>query len=565
LRENITGGRQIKNKGILFSIALFFVLLISIFSISISVTASASTAQIAYITNWGNNTVSVIDTATNTPLKTIPVVEYPHGVAVTPDGTKVYVTSDIYNLFSVIDTATNNVTNSSFQSNGYGVAVNSNGTEVYLTDNRGAIDGIDTTRSPTDIVFQFAAGNFPKGVAVNPVKPILYVTCLTPSSDGLVTVFDTTTHNNIASVSVGDNPIGVAVTHDGTKVYVANYGKFPDYKGIVSVIDTATNNVTANVTVGKGPTGVTVTPDGTKVYVTNSASNTTSVIDTATNNVTYVPVGVNPIGVAVTPDGTKVYVANKGSNNISVIDTSTNNVTDVPGLNNPIAFGQFIGSVPQLTTPFANFSSNVTSGYVPLYVQFTDLSINATSWNWDFGDGANSTDQNPMHIYSAIGNYTVNLTVSNAKDTDSKNATITVLTPIQTIQQTITFVKGLVTSCELNSGPGNTLITTLNAAKVDLNGGNTLASTIELKAFISQVQTYINIGIISPTNGQTLIKEANGTINAIPKLSTDILEMKHTKQQKTRTTRLLSREHTCYSNVTNTAGSNTATKAIKIT
>ena len=54
----------------------------------------------------------------------------------------------------------------------------------------------------------------------------------------------------------------------------------------VSVIDTATNNVTATVTVGNNPFGVAVTPDGTKVYVANRVSNNVSVIDTATNNVT---------------------------------------------------------------------------------------------------------------------------------------------------------------------------------------------------------------------------------------------------------------------------------------
>ena len=79
----------------------------------------------------------------------------------------------------------------------------------------------------------------------------------------------------------------------------------------VSVIDTATNNVTATVNVECGPIGVAVSPDGTKVYVTNAYSNTVSVIDTATNNVTAtVPVGSYPWGIAVNPDGTKVYVAN---------------------------------------------------------------------------------------------------------------------------------------------------------------------------------------------------------------------------------------------------------------
>ncbi|HOW15466.1 PGF-pre-PGF domain-containing protein, partial [Methanosarcina sp.] len=76
--------------------------------------------------------------------------------------------------------------------------------------------------------------------------------------------------------------------------------------------------------------------------------------------------------------------------------------------------------------PVANFSSNVTSGFVPLSVQFTDSSENATAWNWDFGDGNSSADQNPLHIFSTAGTYTVNLTVSNVNGTDSKTTDITV-------------------------------------------------------------------------------------------------------------------------------------------
>ena len=63
--------------------------------------------------------------------------------------------------------------------------------------------------------------------------------------------------------------------------------------------------------------------------------------------------------------------------------------------------------------PVANFSSNVSEGYAPLTVQFTDLSKNATGYSWDFGDKTNSTSKNPIHKYSAKGNYTVSLTVTN--------------------------------------------------------------------------------------------------------------------------------------------------------
>src|ERR1700730_13192198 len=52
---------------------------------------AAANAQNAYIKNLNSNAVSVIDTATNTVVATIPVGTSPQGVAITPDGTKVYV------------------------------------------------------------------------------------------------------------------------------------------------------------------------------------------------------------------------------------------------------------------------------------------------------------------------------------------------------------------------------------------------------------------------------------------------------------------------------------------
>lgn len=84
-------------------------------------------------------------------------------------------------------------------------------------------------------------------------------------------------------------------------------------------------------------------------------------------------------------------------------------------------------NAPSSNLPIAYFTTNVTSGYAPLDVQFNDISYNATAWNWNFGDGTNSSEQNPMHTYSVAGNYTVNLTASNAYGTNSKLATINVL------------------------------------------------------------------------------------------------------------------------------------------
>jgi len=81
----------------------------------------------------------------------------------------------------------------------------------------------------------------------------------------------------------------------------------------------------------------------------------------------------------------------------------------------------------------ADFSASQTSGSAPLPVTFTDLSVPAaTNWSWSFGDGANSSFQNPTHIYSAPGVYTVSLTAHDAysTDTETKAAYVTVAQPL---------------------------------------------------------------------------------------------------------------------------------------
>jgi len=92
----------------------------------------------------------------------------------------------------------------------------------------------------------------------------------------------------------------------------------------VSVIDTSTNTVVATVEVGASPFGVAVSPDGTRVYVANESDDTVSVINTSTNTVTdTVPVGDGPWAVAVNPAGTRIYVTNEDDNTVSVIEGVT--------------------------------------------------------------------------------------------------------------------------------------------------------------------------------------------------------------------------------------------------
>lgn len=71
--------------------------------------------------------------------------------------------------------------------------------------------------------------------------------------------------------------------------------------------------------------------------------------------------------------------------------------------------------------PTAAFTGSPTSGEAPLLVNFTDQSSGApTSWSWNFGDGGNSSAQNPSHTYTSAGNYTVTLTATNAQGSDNE-------------------------------------------------------------------------------------------------------------------------------------------------
>jgi PKD repeat protein len=122
------------------------------------------------------------------------------------------------------------------------------------------------------------------------------------------------------------------------------------------------------------------------------------------------------------------------------------------------------------TLPAANFSAEADAND-PLTVNFTDGSSGMlTNWDWDFGDGNVSTDQNSTHTYDQSGSYTVTLTVTGPEGSDTANTTITVGSGAPTAgftadpttgsaPLTVTFTdtsSGNITSWAWDFGDGNT-------------------------------------------------------------------------------------------------------------
>jgi PKD repeat protein len=80
------------------------------------------------------------------------------------------------------------------------------------------------------------------------------------------------------------------------------------------------------------------------------------------------------------------------------------------------------------TAPVADFAAAPTMGAKPLTVQFADLSTwNPTSWQWEFGTGDGSTEQNPSYEYQLAGIYTVSMAATNIYGTDNETKTDYVL------------------------------------------------------------------------------------------------------------------------------------------
>lgn len=89
---------------------------------------------------------------------------------------------------------------------------------------------------------------------------------------------------------------------------------------------------------------------------------------------------------------------------------------------------RYITVYPELT---ADFTADVVEGCHPLTVTFTDQSLNAVTYYWEFGDGVSSVEQSPIHTFNNFGSidttYTVILTTSSADGECFKTDTLSIL------------------------------------------------------------------------------------------------------------------------------------------
>jgi len=209
------------------------------------------TSTTAYVTNSGSGTVSVISIPTDTVVGTISVGTGPVDVHVARDGSRVYVSNGGSNTVSVIDPTTNTVTNTlSTGTSPNGLTTSLDNSKLFVVNSGNNTVSVFDTASLA-LLTAIPVGTSPMKIAANPVNPLyLYVSNFGSNN---VSVISTTSLGVVTTVGVGIGPLGLAVTGDGTQVWVANEGD-----SSMSIINTATNTIAAALPTAFPPRGVTV-------------------------------------------------------------------------------------------------------------------------------------------------------------------------------------------------------------------------------------------------------------------------------------------------------------------
>ena len=246
---------------------------------------SGVNANLAYVTNEKDNTVSVIDINKKKVIKTVKVGQRPRGIIMSKDGKLV--------LICVSD------------------------------DDRVEVRDAQTMK----LKYHLPSGPDPELFILSPEEDTLYIA---NEDDAMVTVVDMVDKMIVDDIPVGVEPEGMGLTNNG-KILVNT----SETTNMAHFINTETLEITENVLVDARPRVAMFTPDDKEVWVSAEIGGTVKVINPVSKEVTHtigfeIP-GVNvesiqPVGVRHTKNGKYTFIALGPANRIAVVDSKTKEV-----------------------------------------------------------------------------------------------------------------------------------------------------------------------------------------------------------------------------------------------
>ena len=283
----------------------------------------------AYVGNFKDNTVSVIDTASGRVLSTIPVASGPHGMSVSSDGRTVYVTGDESSGMSVIDTGSDKVVKTvEVGKTPHGIALTPDGKTLLVAVN--GEDRVAFVDTATQRVIGSVSASKPHTIAVRPDGKLAYVALQEPGKFGLA-VIDLAARSVVRTIALQRTPRDLEFAHDGRALYFTLAGV-----PAVQVLDPTTNVVVAEIPTGPSPHYANFFRNTSLGIVVVQGPGELLLFDPATNKpVRSIAVGKQPHWVTASSDGKQAYVPNEGSNDFSIVELASGKVTTVPVGNAP--------------------------------------------------------------------------------------------------------------------------------------------------------------------------------------------------------------------------------------
>jgi YVTN family beta-propeller protein len=268
----------------------------------------------AYVGVFNDDAIAVIDTATNRVLTTIPIPVGPHGLVISPDGLRVYASSDGVSTVSVVSTVTDRVVSSIGVGKApHGLAISQDGRKVLAAVfGASQVVMIDTVRN--QVVGRIPVGN-PHNLAISPDGRTAYVAAQQPGATALV-ILDLTTRRQVGAVPLDKTPRALGFSPDGNALYFTLAGS-----DAVQVLDPKRNQIVTQIPVGASPHHPLVTANGEYGLVVSQGPGLLEVINPSNQKVIgTVTVGKQPHWIATSSDGGTAYITNEGSNSVSVVD-----------------------------------------------------------------------------------------------------------------------------------------------------------------------------------------------------------------------------------------------------
>jgi YVTN family beta-propeller protein len=188
----------------------------------------------AYVTDSGNNTLTIVDIDSGVVIDTIKIGAFPHGARINPVRDELYTANVKDGTVSVVDLQARK----------------------------------EVRRIPV--------GRKPIQVAVTPDGKKLYVTL---AKDSAVAVIDLTMYKKTATIPVPNAPAQIYADSLGRYVVTANQGSTDRPGKTISVIDANMDKIIRNVPTGQMPHGVVISADGRYAYITNMGEDTVAKVD----------------------------------------------------------------------------------------------------------------------------------------------------------------------------------------------------------------------------------------------------------------------------------------------